>query len=248
MALGALANVGITGVAAACYAAAAVAAQARRRRVAGAEGAGPFLFGTIAVYLGLAALRQVAAFYSVTEPDFEDVDRGLYYLVIVPAALVIVPHVYLVSSLLWHRPGLSQKLAAGFLLVVLVGLIFGYIGGVDGPFRSDYGTDWSLRSPVTKILLVVAIMLPGLLGAAALIWVARGFGEADQRRFRLVGISALAYFLVFTLDAFGLAGIPLLSARLAMAGTGLLAWWAYRRVDVVHIPEPFRPDEAPYQR
>jgi hypothetical protein len=224
---GILANAATTGLAAAAYAAAAFAAVRRQRHV-GAVSAVPVLFATIAAYLVIAALRQGAAWMSVGDASWVAVDRGLYLAVIVPAAFVIVPHVHVVSLVRWGHPGRSNALAGAFLAVVAVGLAFAYLGGLDGPTESDFGTDWSMRSPVTKVLLVLAIMLPGLLGSAALVWMSRRLEGAGRRRVRLIGWSCLGYFLVFTLDAFGLAGIPLLAARLATAGTGMLAWLAYR--------------------
>lgn len=227
MAWGILANAAVTGLAAAAYAAAALAALDRQRRVRAAS-AVPVLFGTIAAYLVIASLRQGAAWMAVADDGWVAVDRALYLAVLVPAAFVIVPHVHVVSLVAWGRPDRSKALAAGFLAVVAVGLAFAYLGGLDGPTESDFGTDWSMRSPVTKVLLVVAIMLPGLAGSAALVWLARRLDGDGRHRVRYIGWSCLGYFVVFTLDAFGLAGVELLAARLATAGTGLLAWWAYR--------------------
>lgn len=224
---GILANAAATGIAALAYGAAAVAARRRQRRV-GAASAVPLLFATIALYLAIAALRQGAAWLSAGDADWVAVDRGLYLAVIVPAAFVIVPHVHVVSLVRWGRPDRSRAIAATFLAIVAVGLAFAYIGGLDGPVTSGFGTDWTLRSPVTKALLVVAIMLPGLLGSGAMVWMGRRLDEEGRRRVQYIGWSCLAYFLVFTLDAFGLAGVPLLAARLATAGTGLLAWMAYQ--------------------
>jgi hypothetical protein len=228
MALGTLATAAVTALAAAAYAAAAIAAQGRQWRLGRPASAAPWLFGTITFYLAVAAMRQVAAWLSEDDAAWVNVDRFLFFVVIVPAAVVIVPHVHLVSNVAWGRQRLSRNLAAGFLAVVLVALGFAYGGGVEGPVTSPYGTDWILRSPVTKALLLLVIMLPGLIGSAALVWMARRLDVEGRRRVALIGWSCLAYFLVFTLDAFGLAGLPLLAARLATAGTGLLAWLAYR--------------------
>jgi hypothetical protein len=227
VAWGILANAAATGLAAAAYGAAAFAAMRRQRHV-GAASAVPVLFATIAAYLVIAALRQVAAWMSVADDGWVAVDRALYLTVIVPAAFVIVPHVHVVSLVAWGRPDRSKALAAGFLVIVAVGLAFAYVGGLDGPTESDFGTDWSMRSAVTKVLLLVAIMLPGIAGSAALVWLARRLEGDGRRRVRLIGWSCLGYFVVFTLDAFGLAGVELLAARLGTAGTGFLAWWAYR--------------------
>jgi hypothetical protein len=228
MALGALATAAATMTAAAAYGAAAVAAQRRQWRMGRSTSAAPLLFATITAYLAVAALRQGAAWLSGMDPAWVEVDRFLFLVVIVPAAVVIAPHVHLVSLVAWGRARLSRGLAAAFLALVFVALAFAYLEGVEGPVTSPYGTDWTLRSPVTKVLLLTVIMLPGLLGSAGLVWMARRLDAAGRRRVGFIGWSCLVYFLVFTLDAFGLSGILLLAARLATAATGLLAWLAYR--------------------
>lgn len=228
MAWGIAANAVVTGLAAAAYGAAAVAAQRRQRRLGRTTSAAPLLFATIALYLFVASLRQAAAWMSASDAAWVAVDRALYLIVLVPAAFVIVPHVHLVSLVHWGLPKRSLALALGFLAVVVVGLAFAYWEGIEGPMTSAYGTDWSMRSIVTKILLVVAIMLPGLAGSGALVWMARRMDVQGRRRVGFIGWSCLVYFAVFTLDAFGLAGLPFLGARLATAATGLLAWRAYQ--------------------
>lgn len=249
MVWGIWANAVTTGLAAIAYSAAAGSSYARQRRRALPLGAAPLLFATIALYLALAAARQVAAALSVNDPSYVDVDRGIYYAVVIPAALVIVPHMHLVSFVHWGDVRRSRLVAAMFLAVVAIGIAFGYLGGVEGPVASDFGTDWSLRSPVTKVLLVAAIMLPGIAGSGLLLVTARRLGERDRRRVARTGWATLAYFLVFTLDAFGLSGIPLLLARLLTAATGVLAWSAYREPPgFVYVPPPSKPGDRIYEQ
>jgi hypothetical protein len=246
MAWGVLANAVTTGLAALAYGAAAVAAQRRQRRLGHSTSAAPLLFLVIAVYLALAAARQAAAWQGA-----DGWDRRLYYAVIVPAALVIVPHVHLVTLVKWGQRRRSLLVAAAFLLVVAVGIVFAYTGGIEGPVESEYGTDWTMNSGVTKAVLVGAIMLPGLAGSVALVWMARNLDERDRRRVSYIGLSCLLYFFVFTLDALGLSGLPLLFARLVTAATGIVALLAYRPVGgeaTTFSPPPGRPDEAWYER
>lgn len=250
MAWGILANAAATGLAALAYGAAAASAQRRQRRLGHATSAAPLLFLTITVYLALAALRQVAAWLSEGDAAWVAWDRRLYLAVLVPAAFVIVPHVHLVSLVTWGRRRRSLLLAGAFLAVVLVGLAFAYAGGITGPERSAYGTEWTMDSDVTKALLVAAIMLPGLVGSVALVALARRLGPADRRRVAFIGVACLVFFLVFTLDALGLAGLPLLAARLVTAATGLLALLAYRerQGEATFVPPPERPGEGFYER
>jgi hypothetical protein len=238
VAWGALANAAATGLAAAAYGAAALAAQRRQTRLRRATSAAPLLFATITVYLAVAALRQGAAWMSGQDPSWVAVDRFLFLVVIVPAAVVIVPHVHLVTLVRWGRPRLSAAAAAAFLAIVLVGLGFAYAGGIEGPITSEFGTDWTMRSAVTKAVLLAGIMLPGLVGSGLLVAMAQHLEGDGRRRVRSIGWSCLVYFLVFTLDAFGLAGLPFLAARLATAATGIVAWRAYQPQGAAYSPPP----------
>jgi hypothetical protein len=195
-------------------------------------------------------LRQTAAWATEFNAGWQDVDRALYLTVIVPAAFVIVPHVHVVSLVAWGRPRRAMGIALAFTAVVLVGLAFAYVGGISGPQVSDYGTDWTLDSDVTKLVLLLCIMLPGLVGSAGLLAMAGRLDAKGKRRVTLVGWAMLVYFAVFTLDAFGLTGLSLLGARLATAGTGVLAWLAYRspRHPQGYSPPSERPDEMMYER
>jgi hypothetical protein len=249
VAWGILANAVTTAIAASAYGTAAVAARRRQRRL-GAASALPLLFSVVALYLLVASLRQFAAWQSTDHPSWVDVDRALYYVVVVPAALAIVPHMQVVSLVAWGKPRLAALVALVFLAVAATGIAFVYVEGIHGPETSEYGTDWTINSPVTKLVLLGGIMLPGLVGSAALITMAGGLDAAGKRRVSLVGWSMAAYFAVFTLDAFGLTGLSLLGARLATAGTGALAWWAYREPSAkgqVYAP-PLEPDQMMYER
>lgn len=245
MAWGILANAAATGLAALAYGAAAVAAHRRQRRLGHATSAAPLLFLVIALYLALAAARQAAAWQGQVEWD-----RRLYYAVIVPAAFVIVPHVHLVSLVKWGSARRSMVLAGVFFAIVAVGVAFAYIGGIEGPVESPYGTDWTMNSAVTKVVLVGFIMLPGLVGSIALVWMARYLDGDGHRRVSYIGLSCLVYFFVFTLDALGLAGWPLLFARLVTAATGIVALVAYRPGDETtsFTPAPGGPDDTWYER
>src|SRR5690349_15055713 len=108
VAWGILANAAATGLAAATYGAAAAGAQQRQRRLGRPTSAAPLLLATIALYLAVAALRQVFAWLSVDDPAYVAGDRTLFYIVIVPAAFVIVPHVHLVSLVAWGKPKRSM--------------------------------------------------------------------------------------------------------------------------------------------
>ena len=249
MAWGVVANIAVTTLAAWSYAMAAAAARRRRHRLGKATGPATVYFGVVSVFLLLAALRQLAGMLGQDGRIDEEWDLRIYYANIPLAAAAIVPHAYLVALI---RTGSSRRasiVAAVFLAIVGVGVVFSYLGGVTEEPRTGYGTDWSLGSVVARVLIVVAILLPGLIGSGWLIRLSRRLVDSERRRIRLIGWSALAYFAIFTLDAYGLSGPMLLAARVLTAGTGLLAWWAYQEPEVhTYTPPPDKPGENPFGR
>lgn len=244
MAWGIYANVAVTAAASAAYAMAASTALRRQRRLGKAAGPAPWFFGVIAAFLLLAALRQVAA--SLGEAAW---DLRIYFVNIPLAAAVIVPHSYLVTLVRTGSAARARIVSSGFAAVALVGVVFAFLGGVTEEPRTDFGTDWSLNSPVTRILIVVAILLPGLIGSGWLVVLSRRLEGSERRRIALIGWSALAYFAIFTVDAYGLSGPAFLAARALTAGTGLLAWWAYKEPEVfTYTPPPEEPGQHPFVR
>lgn len=244
VAWGVYANVAVTAAASAAYALATAAALRRQGTLGKAAGPAPWFFGLIAAFLLLAALRQVAA-----AAGSEIWDLRVYFVNIPVAASAIVPHAYLVTLVRTGSARRAGLVAAGFAAVVLVGVVFSFLGGVTQEPRTGYGTDWSLDSAVARVLIVLAILLPGLAGSGWLVHLSRRLHDGERRRIALIGWSALAYFALFTLDAYGLSGPLFLTARVLTAGTGLLAWWAYRE-PVVHTytPPPDKPGENPFGR
>lgn len=221
MAWGTLANIAVTALASAAYWAAAIAAQAKQRRLGRATGPTPVFLALIGLFLLLASLRQVAAQAGSTAWDLR-----IYFLNVPFAALVIIPHVYLVTQIQTGSDRRAGQVALGFLLVIATGVAFAFLGGVEAQPRTDYGTDWELRSAVAGVLIAAAILLPGIGGSGWLLYLSRRLDAASARRIRLLGLSSLGYFVLFTLDAYGLSGPLFLTARILTAATGALAWYA----------------------
>lgn len=245
MAWGVAANVVATGLAATAYTFAARAAQRRQHDLGRGTGPAAFFFAAIAVFLFLAASRQVAAASGARE-----LDVAIYIANVPMAAFAIVPHSYLVAFVRTGSDGTARRVAWLFLLVVTVGIAFAVLGGVTEEPRTDYGTDWALQSAVARILIVAAILLPGLVGSGWLIAMSRRLAPGERRRIRLVGAAALGYFVLFTIDAYGLSGPAFLAARVLTAGTGLVAWGAYRgpRKEHAYAPPPDEPGKNPFGR
>ncbi len=246
VAWGIVANIAATALAAAAFTFAARAAQRRQRDLGRGLGPAALFFAVIAVFLQLAAWRQVAAGFGAVR-----LDVAIYLANIPLAALVIVPHSYLVAFARTGSDRRARQVAWAFLLVVAVGIGFAIAGGVTAEPRTDYGTDWSLGSAVARILIVVAILLPGLAGSAWLVRLSRRLQDPERRRIRLVGYAALGYFILFTIDAYGLSGPAFLAARVLTAGTGLLAWWAYReqpRTGHSYSPPPGDPGDHAWSK
>lgn len=217
---GILLNAAATGVAALCFAAVGVS-MARRKTREGQSLAGPLFFGTTALFLALAALRQVAAYAGEAA-----LDLLLFQILLVPAGLAIVPLVHLATQLLTGRRRAADAVALLFAGAALAGLASAYLEGFGGPRASPWGTEWIIHSALTKALLVLIFAVPGVAIGALLVYTGRRTGGETGRRARLLGVSCGVYYLVFTFDAFGLDGVPLLLARLATAATAVLAYAA----------------------
>ena len=249
MAWGILANAGVTALAAAAYLLAAGSAQRRQRRLGHATSAAPLFLAMVALFLTLAALRQLAAFAATRDLGFAEWDRRIYLFLLAPAGLAIAPHVYMVTQVHSGSRAKAQAVAAFFALVVLVGLWFCYTGGVTRDADDEYGTEWTLDSRVAGVLILLAILLPGLAGSGWLLHLSRKLAGFERRRVALIGWSSLVYFAIFTIDALGLSGPSLLAARIVTAGTGVLAWWAYQEPKVhTYAPPPEKPGENPFGR
>ena len=217
---GILLNAAATAVAAACFAAVG-ASMARRKTREGQSLAGPLFFGTTALFLSLAALRQVAAYAGDVA-----LDRLLFQVLLVPAGLAIVPLVHLATQLLTGRRRAADAVALLFAGAALVGLASAYLEGFGGPRASPWGTEWTIHSTLAKALLVLILTIPGIAVGGLLLHTGRRTPGEAGRRARLLGVSCAVYYLVFTVDALGLDGVPLLLARLATAATAVLAYMA----------------------
>lgn len=217
---GILLNAAATAVSAAGFAAVGVS-MARRKTRDGHSLAGPLFFGTTALFLALAAARQVAA-YAGNEP----LDMLLFQVLLVPAGLAIVPLVHLAAQLLWGRRPVADAVALLFAGAALVGLASAYLEGFSGPIVSPWGTEWTIHSRLAKVLLILILTLPGIAIGGLLLYTGRKTEGEAGRRARLLGVSCAVYYLVFTFDAFGLDGVPLLLARLATAATAVMAYAA----------------------
>lgn len=245
MAWGVYANIGATWLASAAYAAAALAAQRRQGRFGRRWGPAAGFLATIAIFLFVAGLRQAAGLVS---PAW---DLRIFFLNVPIAAAVIVPHAFLVTLVRTGSERRAAQVAFVFGAIVTVGVAAAWVGGATEEPDTAYGTDWALQSDVARVLIIVAILLPGVLGSAWMVALARGLPQGERRRIRLIGWAAFGYFVAFTIDAYGVSGPLFLVLRAVTAGTGVLAWWAYQdEPPAVHTytPPPDKPGENPFGR
>lgn len=228
----AILNAAATGVAALCFGFVSRELWLRRRTTPSTLAASLF-FGSAGIFLTLAAIRQLFGYAGLHE-----VDRALFLALIAPAGLAIVPLVFLAVALRTEDVRRAGIVAALFLGLSLVGLAFAYAGGITGPVVSDWGTEYAINSLVAKAMLILLLTLPGVaIGAQLAVSGARA-GGPDGRRAKLVGVSCAVYYVVFTIDAFGLEGWALFAARLVTAGAAFVAYAAYapqRRARVQHV-------------
>jgi len=223
---GAFVNAVVTAAASACYG--FVALRLLRRRHAFST---PLFLGTVSVFLLLAALRQVAAGLEHVEWD-----RTLFLILLVPAGYSIVPLMVVVGRIASERETFARQLLVAFGLAVTIGLVFAYQGGITGPVTSAWGTDWRLNSAIARALLFFIMLLPGLIAGVYLVRVGRRLQSVTGRRSTLLGWSCGVYYVVFTADALGLAGLALVGARLVTAAAAILAYAAYARQPDVEAP------------
>lgn len=223
---GAFVNAAVTAFAAGCYA--FVGFRLARRHQSKAT---QLFMGLVALYLFLAALRQVAA-------GLENVsaDRAIFVALLIPAGFSIVPLMVVVAKIRSEKPALERITMLGFVSAITIGLVFAFLDGITGPTTSDWGTDWRINSPVARALIFLIMLVPGLVASMYLVRVGRSLGSAVGRRATLVGWSCGVFYVVFTADAVGLSGLALVLARLLTALAAMLAYVAYARQEPAEEP------------
>lgn len=223
-------NAVVTAFAAACYLYAGVAVHRRNSRHSRRIGASAAFFLVAGAYLALAALRQAAAYAGTLDPAYARLDYLVYHVVAVPAAFAIVPLAYLTAYAVWGRARLAVGVAAFFAFAASVGLGFVYAEGITGPEMGYWGSDWSINSTTAKIMIVLFTTLPAVFASIVLVYSGSKMEGPAGKRLRLVGTSFLIYYVAFTVDAYGLEGLPFIGVRLVTAGAAILGYVAYARV------------------
>lgn len=199
------------------------------RRYHGSAGRAVVTFFAIAaLFLALAGARQVFAYLSRGDGAWVSWDRSTFYLLVVPAAYNVLPLVHLSATAWGWSVRLRRSLVLLFALAATTGLAFVYLDGLEGPKVSDWGTEWSIVSPVSSALVFLVLTLPALAFSLSLLLAARRLQGMDRRRLARVGTACLVYYIVFTTDAFAAPGPALLLERLVTAATGVVAASAYR--------------------
>ncbi len=199
------------------------------RRHRGAAGRAVVSFFVIAtLFLALAGTRQVFAYLSTRSDTWIEWDRNTFYLLVVPAAYNTLPLVHLTSLAYGWPARLRRALVLFFALAATAGLAFVYRDGLEGPKVSEWGTEWSIVSPVSGILILLVLTLPAVVFSLLLLRASRRLAGLDRKRLARVSVAFLAYYLVFTADAFAAPGPALLAERLVTAATGVVAASAYR--------------------
>ena len=177
-------------------------------------------YGTVAVFLIVGAMRQVAALAGSAAAD-----KALFYLLLVPAAVPILFLVAMAGRAITGHP--TPVLVAAWTAAVCIGLWHAYWLGLDGPFASTWGTEWRIRSGVTRAILIGFVTLPGIGIGAFTWWRSRPLAGADGRRLRWVGASIAIYYVAFTIDALAPRGPSLVLTRLVTALVALAVVRAY---------------------
>ena len=223
---GMLANAAVTAFASACFLYVSFVIRRRRVPVEPRALAAALLFGIIGVHLTLAASRQLVAYGAGGSPAFARLEAPIFYATVLPAALAIVPLSYIAAWALSGREAAARATAGAFIGVIAVGIALVFQGGIEGPDRSYWASEWTIRSLAARVMILVFITLPAFGAGAILLRAGRTGGEAG-RRARLVGWACLIYYAAFTFDALGEPGIWLLAERIAMAVAAIIGFRAY---------------------
>jgi hypothetical protein len=205
-----------------------VAAEIRRRRVATEKRAlaAVLLFGIIGVHLAGASLRQLVAFAGAGDPVVQRAEEIIFFIVVVPATLSIVPLAYMATWALTGRELLTRIVTAGFLALSAVGIAAVFADGITGPDLSFWASEWTIDSPLAKPILGI-ITLTAFAGGAILLRAGHGVTSDAGRRARLVGWACIIYYAAFVGDALGEPGVWLLVERTVMAAAAFVGYQAY---------------------
>jgi hypothetical protein len=177
-------------------------------------------FAITAVFLTLAGTRQFFAY-----SGRYDIDRLLFFALVIPAAFSALPLIHLATSLDGRlRPWF---VVAPFAAASMVGLLFVFKEGLVGPEVTWWGTEYKLASLVSRLLILLAIALPAVASTAITIRAGHRMGPSG-RRLRIVGWTIAVYYIVFTIDAFALWEGLLVFERLAIAVAARVAYRAYQ--------------------
>lgn len=223
---GILANALITALAA--FGFLYVAIEVRRRRVPAERRAfaAVLFFGILGVHLAGAALRQVVAFVGGGDPVILRVEVAIFYVVVIPATLSIVPLAYMAAWALTGREGFARMVMAFFLALCAAAIGSVYVDGIVGPHVSFWASEWAIGNPVAKVCLGI-VTLTAFAAGAILIRAGRGQRTDAGRRARLLGWACIIYYAAFVGDALGEPGIWLLVERTLMAVAALIGYRAY---------------------
>ncbi len=175
------------------------------------------------VYLSLVGTRQFFAYAGRF-----DIDKALFLILAPFFAYSAAPLVYLAVYLLSGAKRLSIWISVSVAFLASVGLFFLYAGGITALPMSEWGSDYAVNSPVTRVLILIVYLLAGLVSSVILFGVGRKCDDA-QVRYRLVGVglSCLIFFTVNTVDAFAVSGAAMLVVRVLIMISALVAYLAY---------------------
>lgn len=188
-------------------------------------------YALVGVHLLLASLRQAVSFMSIEWPHLAPLEAAVFYVSAVPAALAVLPLVYIGTFATSGDEQASRVVTGALATIISLGVFLLMWGGIEGPVMSEWGSEWIITSFGARAMLFLFVTLPMLLASALLIRVSRQLDGEARRRVGLAGLSFLVYSFAFTLDALGLTGVALLAARIVMGSAAMLGYAAYFRTE-----------------
>ncbi|QQG39637.1 MAG: hypothetical protein HYS81_04675 [Candidatus Aenigmatarchaeota archaeon] len=180
------------------------------------------LAGALTFFMGA---RQIAAYFGAY-----GIDKTFFLAAGIPGSIIAAP---VIGLLVFTLTGDRKRTLLAELAVALLALwsvILAAQEGFVGPHVTYWGTQYDLVSGLAKIVIMAGLLLPGVIGSAALLWMSR-YSQSPRigRSLFLSSLSMLVFMASVSLDTIigGSSGELILLFRLLVVASAVLAFRAY---------------------
>lgn len=206
----------------------ALAAREIQHRSSREDDARVLFLAFVGMHLTLAGARQFVAYGNLVPTaltariplDMVTLDHTLFLVTTVMGAFTVAPLAFLACESRAPR----WSIHVGYLVSALTafGLALFFASDLRGPIPSRWGSEWEVGSSLVNGFLGAAVAIPASLSVYILL-------RAPEAATRTFALAALVYYGAIVPDALGLTGLSFVLARVAAAGSSLVAWEAMRR-------------------